>query len=174
MDATQAETVVQLLTRQHRRVEELLEALVASGQPSERAGLLARAGDDLAVHLAAEEAVFYPAIRAAGTTDVLLESLEEHLSLKRLLADLMALATVDETFAPKCKVLQEQAEHHHHEEEEHLFPQVGPLLGEEASRRLAVAVQQHEDELRAAGEPRYRLEQQTDAAEPLPATRTPI
>ena len=65
---------------------------------------------------------------------LVLESLEEHLSMKRLLADLLALSPADETFQPKCKVLQEQARHHHKEEEEHLFPKVRQLL-DAASRR---------------------------------------
>lgn len=163
----QADDAVALLTRQHRQLEQLLEALVAAEGDAPRRLALARAGDELAAHLGAEEQVFYPAVRAARTEDILLESLEEHLSLKRLLADLLALAPDDETFVAKCKVLREQAEHHHKEEEEHLFPKVGKLMDSPARAKLGAEVKAHEDRLRAEGAPRERMAQQTDAAEPL-------
>ena len=101
------------------------------------------------------------------TQDILLESLEEHLSLKRLLADLMALPVGAETFAPKSKVLQEQAEHHHREEEEHLFPKVRQLLDVHERGRVGREVQAHEQALREQGAPRLAIHSQTDAAEPL-------
>jgi hemerythrin superfamily protein len=161
------EDVVTLLTRQHRRLETLLKALTDSESGAERATLLGRAGDELAVHLGAEETVFYPAVRASATEDILLESLEEHLSLKRLLADLLALPTNDTTFPPKCQVLAEQARHHHKEEEEHLFPKVHKLLDDAQRLQLGQQVRQHEQTLQSRGAPREEVKSQTDAAEPL-------
>jgi len=102
---------VDLLTRQHRTLEATMKALKASTDDAERAALLARAGDDLTVHLASEEEIFYPAVRERSTEDILLESLEEHLSLKRLLADLIALPLSAPTFDAKFQVLKEQAYH---------------------------------------------------------------
>ncbi len=67
------------------------------------------AADLLATHITIEEQDFYPAVRARRTEDILLESLEEHLSIKRVLADLVALDAADETFgAGKVHVLAEQ------------------------------------------------------------------
>ncbi len=159
--------VVALLIAQHRRLERLLLTLVEAATPEERAELLARAGDELAVHLLAEEDIVYPRVHAGRTEDILLESLEEHLSLKRLLADLLALAPDDTTFQPKCKVLEEQARHHHKEEEEHLFPTMRVLLDGEARRAMGQAVCRHEAQLRAGSAPRERMGEQTDAAAPL-------
>ena len=161
--------VTDLLTAQHRRLEALLKQLLHSTTPVDRAALLGRAGDELAVHISAEEVVFYPAVHALRTEDILLESLEEHLSLKRLLADLLALSPNDDTFQPKCKVLEEQARHHHGEEEEHLFPEVKRLFHADLRQRLAQQVRAHQEGLRAAMRPpREELRAQTDAAEPLP------
>lgn len=163
------EDVLLLLTRQHRTLEALLGALLASEQRDETRALLGRIGDELAVHVIAEEQVFYPAVRARRTEDVLLESLEEHLSLKRLLADLLALP-VDPGHGPfqaKCKVLEEQTRHHHQEEEEHLFPAVRRLLDTAARHQLGSEVLAHETALRAHGAPRQRLVAHTDAAAPL-------
>jgi len=165
--ARSGEDVVALLTRQHREVEALLKQLLEAEAGDERAACLARAGDHLAVHINAEEQVFYPAVRAARTEDVLLESLEEHLSLKRLLADLLALGTDEETFKPKSKVLEEQTRHHHKEEEEHLFPAVRMLLDEAQRLQLARDVARHENSLATGGAPRTIVKSETDAAEPL-------
>jgi hemerythrin superfamily protein len=161
------EDVVHLLTGQHRRLEALLKVLLKATSGVERARLLARACDELAVHIGAEEVVFYPAVRALRNEDLLLESLEEHLSLKRLVADLLALSTLDETFAPKCKVLEEQTRHHHQEEEDHVFPEVIRRFGAAERAHLGAAVRAHENTLRRQGAPREGVATQTDAAAPL-------
>jgi iron-sulfur cluster repair protein YtfE (RIC family) len=105
-----------------------MKATLAANQPPARATALARVGDDLVKHLTSEEEVFYPAVKVRSTKDTLLESLEEHLSLTRLLADLLGLDPAADTWEAKFKVLHEQAEHHHKEEEEHLFPEVRKAL----------------------------------------------
>ena len=129
--------------------------------------LFARAADELTVHIASEEQVFYPAVQACRTEDVLLESLEEHLSLKRLLADLLELSPAERTFEPKFKVLKEQAEHHHKEEEEHLFPAVRKMLDANRLEELARQMQALQKGLRLEGAPREAVAEQTDQAAPL-------
>jgi len=75
--ATEAEPTeaVDLLVHQHRRLESLLAVLVDDAPPGLRSARLRQAGDELAMHLSAEEQVFYPAVRAERTEDILLESL---------------------------------------------------------------------------------------------------
>ena len=161
---------IELLIAQHRRLESKMDDLLAAidaGSTARAQALLAEAGDDLAVHIASEELVFYPAVKARRTEDILLESLEEHLSLKRLLADLMALPATAETFRPKAKVLQEQTEHHHEEEEEHLFPKVGKLLDDKELDRLGDEMLLLQQKLREDGDPRAIAPAEQDAAAPL-------
>ena len=158
---------VDLLVRQHRRLEALMAELTDEAPPELRSARLRRAGDELAMHLSAEEQVFYPAVRAERTEDILLESLEEHLSLKRLLADLLELAPDEATFTPKCKVLREQVEHHHGEEEDHLFPKVLKLLPAERRVQLGLQMLQQQASLHLAGQPREVAAAQTEAAESL-------
>lgn len=157
----------ELLVSQHRRLEALLQELLDAGDDDARRTRLGAVADELTVHVLAEERVFYPAVRSARTDDILLESLEEHLSLKRLLVDLMALDPGETTFEPKAKVLAEQAIHHHGEEEEHLFPTAHLLL--DAARREAVGrdMLQLQQELRQAGKPREALIGNSDVAESL-------
>ncbi len=158
---------IDLLTQQHREMEELFEQLLAADDPASTKKLFAEVADKLTAHIASEEEIFYPAVRAQRTEDILLESLEEHLSLKRLLADLLPMQPSEQTFEPKFKVLKEQAEHHHKEEEEHLFPKAKKLLDAAASRKLAVEMAGLQERLHAEGRPRENVVAETAAAAPL-------
>ena len=154
---------IELLVTQHRALEALLGEVLDADETSMDARF-ARAGDELTTHLSAEEMIFYPAVKARRTEDILLESLEEHLSLKRLLADLVALAPAERTFEPKFKVLKEQVEHHHKEEEEHLFPKVRSLLDDAERRTLGSEMLAHQQRLRSEGDPRENVVHETVAA----------
>lgn len=157
---------VDLLVRQHREMERAM-ARVLDDNDKDTKARFADVADHLTTHIASEEEVFYPAVRERRTEDILLESLEEHLSLKRLLADLLELEPADQTFEPKFKVLKEQAEHHHKEEEEHLFPKVKRILDGSERERLGVQMLAVQERLQTRGEPREAVASQTDSAAPL-------
>lgn len=166
-DAGEIAEATVYLTRQHREIEAALrEALDADDGVVKRSRFLDIA-DALTVHVASEELVFYPAVHASRTEDILLESLEEHLAIKRLLADLIALDGDDPTFQPKLHVLKEQAEHHHREEEDKLFPKVRGEMGAERREALGVELNALQTRLLAEGRPRRTVLAQTHAAEPL-------
>ena len=158
---------IELLTSQHRALEALLDDVLDMPDAARIRSAFARVADELTVHITSEEQVFYPAVRAGRTEDILLESLEEHLSLKRLLADLLILDPTEKTFEPKFKVLAEQAEHHHKEEEEHLFPKVRKMLDAERLRQVGQEMQAMQQNLHREGAPREAVAEQTDAAAPL-------
>ena len=158
---------IKLLTQQHRQLEQALERALKVDHPEDRAAALERIADDLGKHIASEEQVFYPAVRARRTEDILLESLEEHLSLKRLLADLLELEPTAETWQPKLKVLDEQTRHHHEEEEEHLFPKVKKILPEDELGALGQEMLACQAALVQAGEERAAVVEQIDEAAPL-------
>ena len=157
---------IDLLVRHHRHLEQLLEKL-GEAEGDEKHRLFTEAADFLVTHFTIEERCFYPAVRAARTEDILLESLEEHLSLKRVLADLVTLAPGDASFEPKLHVLEEQTEHHHHEEEEHLFPKARKILDEARLEALGAEMQKMADELDRHEKPRCLVLGQTDEAAPL-------
>src|SRR6476469_392398 len=102
-----------LLTQQHDEVDALIERLkddeLAS---SKKLGVFFELADKLAAHAAMEEQLFYPAVKAKQTEDILLESTFEHLAIKRVLADLMLTELDDPRFAAQLKVLGEEVEHH--------------------------------------------------------------
>ncbi|MBA3598309.1 MAG: hemerythrin domain-containing protein [Methylibium sp.] len=158
---------IDLLTSQHRMIEANMEKLQQGGMENWDAALFAEVADHLTVHIASEEQVFYPAVKAKRTEDILLESLEEHLSLKRLLADLLELDPSAQTFEPKFKVLHEQTEHHHEEEEEHLFPKVARALDAAELEALGDKMSGLQQSLRREGSPRDAVSEQTDQASAL-------
>lgn len=120
---------VQLLKDQHDAVDRLFAAIEAADDGARKAALFVELADALAAHATIEEDQFYPAVKAKQTADMLLEATEEHLAIKRVLADLLGLAPADPRFTAKLKVLQEEVTHHAREEEEaKLFPKVRRLL----------------------------------------------
>lgn len=157
---------IDFLISQHRSMENMLAGVIDAGDDA-RPRLYAEAADQLTMHIGAEEAVFYPAVKAARTEDILLESLEEHLSLKRLMADLLTLGAGEPTFLPKFKVLKEQAEHHHKEEEEHLFPKVKSLLDVSRLNELGAEMIALQTQQKMEGSPRNNVAGETDSAAPL-------
>jgi hemerythrin superfamily protein len=158
---------VKLLISQHRTMEDLLQKVMKESGEEKRKALFAEAGDELTVHIKSEEEIFYPAVKAARTEDILLESLEEHLSLKRLLADLLALDPSEKAFEPKFKVLKEQTEHHHKEEEENLFPKVMKLMDNARRAALGKEMLALQEKLKKQGEPRDAVVNETSSAAPL-------
>src|SRR5689334_18484121 len=123
---------LELLMEQHEQVEALIEDIEDTDDPSEKAALFEALADQIAAHSTIEEKLFYPAVMHETTRELLVESTEEHLSVKRLLADMMELDAEDEHFSAKLMVLRDQISHHAHEEEEdQLFPLVRELFDED-------------------------------------------
>ena len=158
---------VDMLESQHREMEELFAKLEKADRSDRKQKLFTQIADKLAVHASIEEQEFYPAVKAKRTEDILLESLEEHLGIKRVLSDLIDLDPSDETFDAKTKVLQEQVEHHVGEEEDDLFPKVKKIFDEETLVAIAQQMALLQEELLAKGNPRLAVPAETDEAAPL-------
>jgi hemerythrin superfamily protein len=156
---------IDYLVKHHRQIEDRLERLLEA-EAGQRASLFGPTADALVAHVTIEEKIFYPAVKAQRTEDILLGSLEEHLSIKRVLADLLALSPEDATFEAKLHVLKEQVEHHHEEEEENLFPKVKKLFDEPALEKLGQQLESADAAL-LKGKPRSRVLDQTEAAAEL-------
>jgi hypothetical protein len=159
-------SAIDMLEDQHREVEELFEDF-EEAEGREKRAIFREIADKLAIHAAIEEKHFYPAAKAPQTEDLLLESAEEHLSVKRLIADLLNLSEKDETFEAKVKVLQEQVEHHVEEEEGELFPKVQKLLDGTMLEALEQEMMATQDELESKGEPSAQVPSETDKAAPV-------
>jgi iron-sulfur cluster repair protein YtfE (RIC family) len=110
-----------LLEKQHRKVEGIFKKL--EGGKGDAPALLRELADNLAAHMAIEQQIFYPAVRALDE-DVISESFEEHAVAELALKRLLATPPTAPSFKAKVTTLKELIEHHVEEEEEELFPTV--------------------------------------------------
>ncbi len=159
--------ILEILTAQHKEVDELIEKIESGDGPRRQQFMLL--GNKLAAHATAEEKVFYPAVMAKETEEMLQESVEEHLAIKRLLADLMDMRLDDDSFKAKLSVLKEQIAHHAHEEEEdEMFPVVKRLMSEEQRAAIGNEFLVMFEELIATN-PLDNVPAETDKAAKLPS-----
>jgi hemerythrin superfamily protein len=158
---------IELLKSQHRAVEKLFAQIVKAKTTDAKQKLFDQLADSLAVHATIEEHQFYPAVKAKRTEDILLEALEEHVGIKRVLADLLETDADDPTFEAKIKVLSEQVEHHVGEEEKDLFPKVKKILSSEELEVLGQNMSAEQAELEEKGEPRDAIPGEIAEAAPL-------
>lgn len=158
---------IDLLEAQHHEVDDLFSKIEKAKDAAAKEKLFVQIADKLATHAAIEEHQFYPAVKAKKTEDVLLESVEEHLGIKRVLADLLETPPSDESFDAKIKVLKEQVEHHVEEERTDLFPKVRKLLSKDELDALAQEMTAEQVELEEAGDPRKAIPGETEEAAPI-------
>ena len=157
---------IDLLRKQHQEAKELLSTL-EDAEVEDKEELFEKLADALAVHAAIEEQHFYPATKDDRTEELLQEAVEEHLSVKRLIADLLDMPPSDAQFDAKVKVLKEQVEHHIEEEEGELFPKVKKLHSREELEDLGTVMEETANELKESGAPRMDVPKETGAAAPL-------
>ena len=159
---------IELLTQQHSEVDELFEKFEKAGDKDDQLlmELAARIADNLAAHATIEEKLFYPSVYVGPTAEKLQEALEEHLSAKRVIADILGMDASDEQFKAKMKVLQELVEHHVEEEEKDLFKQVKKLLTKDELALMGEQMETMFSEL-IQTEPRMQVPRETGEAPPL-------
>lgn len=157
---------IDLLEGQHREVESLFQQLSEAESTREKSELFVELADMIAAHAKIEETIFYPSVCDDDTLALLRESVEEHLGIKRVIADLLELEPSDPAFMAKVEVLEELVNHHVGEEESELFVRARQLegvdldvLGERMKRRF--------DEL-LESEPRVEVPKEIETAAPLP------
>ncbi|HZU81329.1 MAG TPA: hemerythrin domain-containing protein [Polyangiaceae bacterium] len=158
---------IDLLEQQHREVEDLFEQIEEADDSDDKQALFDELADALAIHATIEERHFYPAAFRDATEDLLRESLEEHLAVKRETADMMQLDIDDEQFDAKCEVLKEMVQHHVKEEENELFPKTRRLLGTRTLEQIGEAMENTVAELEAQGAPRNAIPSETEHAPSL-------
>ncbi len=132
-----------LLEKQHREVEQLFEAALATEDGRVRRRALDDIHRQLTMHTAIEETIFYPAVQGIGTeeaTDMVLEAVEEHHVVKLVLKELPKVDPKADSFKAKMTVLKELVAHHVKEEEHEMFPMAERKLGPERSQELAEAM----------------------------------
>ena len=114
---------LELLRDQHDEVLDLIERIEDSDDPDAKARMFSELADKIAAHSTIEEKLFYPSVMSERTNELLIESTEEHLAVKRVLSDMLELDPDDDHWMAKLRVLRDELEHHARDEEEgKLFP----------------------------------------------------
>ncbi|MFL5303616.1 MAG: hemerythrin domain-containing protein [Polyangia bacterium] len=155
---------IKMLKKQHREVEALFKELQKAKSAGPRRKMFEKVADALAVHATIEERHFYPAAKKKQTQSMLLEAAEEHLAVKRVIADLLEMDASDPVFMAKVTVLKEEVQHHVEEEEGELFPKVQKMMDDDELEALAASMQETAEELQTEGEPRMSVPSETSEA----------
>jgi hemerythrin superfamily protein len=157
---------IKLLEQQHAKVKDLFEQIEEAAEADEKEAIFGEIADNLAAHATIEEQIFYPAVYKGDARELLDEAVEEHLAIKRLLADLLDMDGDDHQFDAKIKVVMEQVEHHVEEEEGELFKKVRKQLDGEELERLGARMEKlFETEI--GGVPSEKIPSETDEAATL-------
>lgn len=121
-----------LLKEDHKKVKQLFRQVEQRKDDGGEAiaDLAREICDELTVHAAIEEEIFYPAARKVVDEELLLlEADEEHHMVEVLIEEIQQLEPTHEHFVAKNIVLMDMVKHHIEEEEGELFPQVREALG---------------------------------------------
>ena len=134
-----------LLKEDHKKVQHLFDRFEGLGPNASKAkkDIVDKFVEELSVHSAIEEQIFYPVAREVLEDDsAVLEDLEEHHVMKWTLLELSAMKPEDERYDAKVKVLIENVRHHIKEEEDELFPAIRALLGRNRLQDVGAALKE--------------------------------
>lgn len=124
--SAQEQDAIAMLMADHKKVKKLFsdfDKLKEEGSDEDKAALVELICNELKIHTALEEEIFYPAVRKAiEDSDLMDEALVEHAGAKDLISQLEEASPEDDLYDAKVTVLGEQINHHVKEEEGEMFP----------------------------------------------------
>ena len=120
---------IEMLMADHRKVEDLFVRYEAAKDADDdsRKDIAATLCNEITIHAAIEEEIFYPWLRETLDDDdmeMVEEAEVEHAGAKDLIAQIEDAPAVDAVFDARVKVLSEYIKHHVKEEENEIFPSV--------------------------------------------------
>jgi len=146
---TQQADVIELLERDHRLINELVELLDAESDPTEIRRLFLHIVGELSAHEAVEQQVVFPAFRAkfvSAGDDTLAHRMGEHEEMNEMLAEMRSLAPDCFAFVKRGSALLLELKGHFLLEQETVFDRMKQECGADELVQLgarAVAVKEH-------------------------------
>ena len=128
-----------LLKDDHQKVKKLLAELESTTERGvkTREELFTKVKQELVVHEAIEEEIFYPALKEhPKTKEIALEAYEEHHVVDTVMAEIEGVAYDDEKWGAKFTVMKENLEHHIEEEEGEMFKQARQVFDQDELTHL--------------------------------------
>jgi hemerythrin-like domain-containing protein len=141
---------VAMLKEDHDKVKKLLTELDSTTERGvkTRTELFAQVKQELEVHEAIEEEIFYPALKEhPKAKELVLEAYEEHNVVDMVMREIEGTSVEDETWGAKLTVMKENVEHHIDEEESEMFKQAKQVFNDEELSDLGERMATRKDEL---------------------------
>jgi hemerythrin HHE cation binding domain-containing protein len=141
---------ITLLKDDHDRAKKMLKEIEGTTERAvkTRERLFTKLKNELVIHEAIEEEIFYPALKEhAEARDEVLEAYEEHNVIDMVMGEIETTTFDDETWSAKFMVMKENLEHHIEEEEGEMFEQARDLLDEDMLEQLGERMQARTQEL---------------------------
>jgi hemerythrin-like domain-containing protein len=141
-----------LLKEDHRKVKKMLAELESTTERGvkTREELFTKVKQELVVHEAIEEEIFYPALKEhPKTKEIALEGYEEHHVVDTVMAEIEGVAYDDEKWGAKFTVMKENLEHHIEEEEGEMFKQARQVFDDAELDDLGNRMEMRKKELQA-------------------------
>ena len=138
-----------LLKDDHAKVKKMLDELDETTERAEKTRTegLAKLKQELTIHEAIEEEIFYPALKQhAEAKDIVLEAYEEHDVVNTIMSEIEATPTEDETWGAKFTVMKENLEHHIEEEEGEMFEKARDVFDEATLEQLGERMQARKEQ----------------------------
>ena len=135
---------LKLLKEDHEKVKKLLSDIESTTERAvkTRTSELARLKQELTIHEAIEEEIFYPALKEhAKTREIALEAYEEHGVVDMIMSEIEQTPVEDETWMAKFTVMKENLEHHIEEEEGEMFKQARQVFDKDTLEELGERMQ---------------------------------
>jgi hemerythrin-like domain-containing protein len=139
-----------LLKEDHQKVKKMLAELDSTTERGvkTREELFTKIKQELVVHEAIEEEIFYPALKDhPKTKEIALEGYEEHHVVDTVMAEIEGVAYDDEKWGAKFTVMKENLEHHIEEEEGEMFKQAKQVFDEDELAQLGESMKARKEDL---------------------------
>ena len=139
-----------LLKEDHQKVKKMLAELESTTERGvkTREELFTRVKQELVVHEAIEEEIFYPALKEhPKTKEIALEGYEEHHVVDTVMAEIEGVAYDDEKWGAKFSVMKENLEHHIEEEEGEMFKQARQVFDQDELTQLGESMKARKEDL---------------------------
>jgi hypothetical protein len=139
-----------LLKEDHQKVKKMLVELESTTERGvkTREELFTKVKQELVIHEAIEEKIFYPALKDhPKTKEIALEAYQEHHVVDMVMAEIEGIAYDDEAWGAKFSVMKENLEHHIEEEEGEMFKQAKQVFDADELAQLGDHMMARKEEL---------------------------
>jgi hemerythrin superfamily protein len=126
------------LKKDHRKVSDLMEELLAARSASSREEIFDEINEELTLHSETEQATFYAALEDEEETEEKIEDAEEdHEEITEYMEQLASMSADSEKWMELFGEFKHAVEHHVKDEETRIFEKARQLLDDDQAEQLA-------------------------------------